>query len=68
MNAIILQSDGALQQDDTPVAADPLRFLGYKVELGQGYTLRSFFRMIDRYPIFTQLNAFLPACMQLFLA
>jgi hypothetical protein len=66
MNTITLQSDGALLQNNVPVAADPLRFLGFKVELGQGYTLRSFFRMIERYPIFAQLNAFLPECMQLF--
>ena len=66
MNTVILQPDGALQQDDLSVAADPLRYLGFKVELGQGYTLRSFFRMIERYPVFAQLNAFFPECMQLY--
>lgn len=68
MNTVILQSDGALQRDGVSVAADPLRYLGYKVELEQGYTLRSFFRMIERYPVFAQLNAFFPECMQLYQA
>jgi hypothetical protein len=64
MNTVILKSDGALAQNDTAVAGDPLRLLGHKVELGQGYTLRSFFKMIERYPAFTQLNAFLPECIE----
>ncbi|MCU0593578.1 MAG: hypothetical protein MUC57_19180 [Desulfobacterales bacterium] len=68
MNTVILKSDGELQRDGVSVPADPLRYLGYKVELGQGYTLRSFFRMIERYPVFAQLNAFFPECMQLYQA
>jgi len=66
MNTVILKSDGLLLQDDASSAPDPLMLLGHKVELGQGYTLRSFFQMIERYPVFTQLNAFLPECMQLY--
>jgi hypothetical protein len=66
MNTIILKSDGALAQDDQPIAADPLVYLGHKVELGQDYTLRSFFKMVERYPVFTNLNAFLPECMGLY--
>jgi hypothetical protein len=66
MNTVTLKSDGALQQDDTPVATDPLRFLGHKVELSPGYTLRSFFKMIERYPVFAQLNAFFPECLDLY--
>jgi hypothetical protein len=62
MNTVILESDGSLQQDEASVASDPLMFLGHKVELGQGYTLRSFFRMIERYPVLAKLNAFLPEC------
>ena len=68
MNTVTLQSDGALQQDDASAAADPLMLLGHKVELGAGYSLRSFFRMIERYPVFAQLNAFLPECLQLYRA
>jgi len=64
MNTVILSSNGALAQDDASSALDPLMFLGHKVELGQGYTLRSFFKMIERYPVFTKLNAFLPECVE----
>ncbi|MCU0560165.1 MAG: hypothetical protein MUD16_08215 [Desulfobacterales bacterium] len=64
MNTVILKSDGALAHDRTVVAEDPLFLLGHKVELEQGYTLRSFFKMIERYPIFTKLNAFLPECLE----
>jgi hypothetical protein len=68
MNSVTLKSDGILQQEDASAASDPLMFLAHKVELEPGYTLRSFFRMIERYPVFTKLNAFLPECMQLFRA
>jgi hypothetical protein len=64
MNTVILKSDGALAQDDKTIAADPLIYLGHKVDLEQDYTLRSFFKMVARYPIFTQLNAFMPECLQ----
>lgn len=64
MNTVILKSNGLLQQDEASVSADPLMFLGHKVELGQGYTLRSFFRMIERYPVLAKLNAFLPECVE----
>ncbi len=33
-------------------------FLGYGIALAQDYTLRSFFRLFERHPLFTQLNAF----------
>ena len=66
MNTILLKSDGTLAPPDTAPETDPLRFLGRKVELESGYTLRSFFRMVDNYPVFAQLNAFLPECLQLY--
>jgi hypothetical protein len=66
MNTVILKSDGALAQDNVPVNTDPLMLLGHKVELGQDYTLRSFFKMVERYPVFANLNAFLPECMELY--
>jgi hypothetical protein len=66
MNTVILKADGMLVQDDATTAPDALMLLGHQVELGPGYTLRSFFQMIERYPVFAQLNAFLPECMQLY--
>ncbi len=64
MNTVTLQSDGTLIQHDQSVAADPLVVLGHQVELGRDYTLRSFFKMIERYPVFSKLNAFLPECLE----
>lgn len=64
MNTVFLTSDGTLVPSEAAAGSDPLPFLGCKVELEPGYTLRSFFRMIERYPVFTKLNAFLPECLQ----
>jgi hypothetical protein len=64
MNTIKLISDGSLARDDRPVESDPLMCLGHKVELEDAYTLRSFFKMIERYPVFAKLNPFLPDCLQ----
>jgi hypothetical protein len=66
MNTVTLKSDGLLAVDDTPISTDPLNYLGHKVELDQAYTLRSFFKMVERYPVFTKLNAFFPECLQLY--
>ncbi len=64
MNTVTLQSDGALAQREQAIEADPLVFLNHQVELDRGYTLRSFFKMIERYPVFGKLNEFLPECLQ----
>ena len=68
MNTVTLKSDGSLAEDNRPIEADPLVVLSHKVELETDYTLRSFFKMIEHYPVFTKLNAFLPECMQLYKA
>jgi hypothetical protein len=64
MDTITLKSDGSLARGERAVETEPLAVLGHKVELVKGYTLRSFFKMIARYPVFTQLNEFLPACLE----
>jgi hypothetical protein len=64
MDIVTLRSDGSLVREDRTVDIDPLGLLGHKVELGRHYTLRSFFKMIERYPVFSQLNAFFPDCLQ----
>jgi hypothetical protein len=64
MNTIRLQSDGAIIDDCKPVETDPLRFLSYKVELTEDFTLRSFFRMIMRYPLLVKLNTFFPSYLE----
>jgi hypothetical protein len=64
MNIVTLTADGALVEDDQPLEADPIGVLGHKVSLDRGYTLRSFFKMVERYPVFGKLNAFMPECLQ----
>lgn len=60
MNIVTLTSNGTMAQDRNAVNDDPLRFLGFGVRLDAGYTLRSYFRMIDIYPVFAKLNVFIP--------
>lgn len=63
MNAVTLGADGAIRRDGT--AADgPLIYLGHQIDLETGYTLRSFFRLFDRYPLLRELSPFLPAYIQ----
>ncbi len=64
MNRVTLEKDGSLAEDRCRVKKNALMFLGYKVELAAGCTLRSFFRMFDRYPVLAELSAFLPDCRQ----
>jgi hypothetical protein len=64
MNTIRLQSDGAIIDKRKPVETDPLIYLSFKVELAEDFTLRSFFRMITRYPLLVKLNAFFPSYLE----
>lgn len=64
MDIVTLKSDGSLLLDERPTDLDPLGLLSHQVELGGDYTLRSFFKMIERYPVFSKLNAFFPDCLQ----
>jgi hypothetical protein len=61
MNPIVLQPDGNLLYGEVPLAGDPLTYLGFRVVLDQECCLRSFFRMLERYPVFIQLNPFSPS-------
>ncbi len=68
MDTVRIAPDGGLFRDSRPVADEPLRHLGSRVVLDPGFTLRSFFRMIERYPDFARLNVFLPECLELYRA
>lgn len=63
MDRITLKTDGLLVENNTVVKSNPLIFLGYSVELEDGYTLRSFFRVFEHYAPLAKLNVFLPDCM-----
>ena len=63
MNTITLKADGLIVHEGS-VASEPLVFLPFKVELEEGYTLRSYFEMLRKYALLTKLSFFFPACMK----
>lgn len=60
MNIVTLMQSGTMVQDRDVINDDPLRFLGFGVRLDQGYTLRSYFQMLETYPVLARLNVFIP--------
>lgn len=62
MNAVTLTKDGYIYLDGKPVATDALDLLSFQIALEETYTLRSFFKMVNKYTLFTRLNVFLPDC------
>jgi hypothetical protein len=60
MNIITLKPTGRMVQDQNANDDDPLGFLGFGVRLDPGYTLRSYFRMMETYPVLAKLNVFIP--------
>jgi len=61
MNVVVLNEDGSIKRDGQVLASDALEALSFQIALNDGYTLRSFFRMLDKYRLFAKLNAFFPA-------
>lgn len=60
MDNIRLNTDGTIDQIRKGDHAALLSCLARQVELSPGYTLRSFFRMLDAYEALVHLNAFFP--------
>jgi len=60
MTPIDLQKDGTLTLNGEALTSDPLMSLGSRVTLDAGCTLRSFFSMLETYPLFTRLGPFIP--------
>jgi len=58
MDEITLAADGLLVRSDGTCETDPLCALGARVLLAEGYTLRSFLRMLAAYPLLTRLSPF----------
>ncbi len=63
MNKVFLKENGRLIHNREDVKEDPLVFLGSRVDLDERFTLRSYFRMFEAYPIFIQLGPFIQDCM-----
>ncbi|MDX1707579.1 MAG: hypothetical protein R3274_03190 [Desulfobacterales bacterium] len=60
MNAVTLKTDGTIHYEGKAVDAERLDLLSCQITLEKAYTLRSFFKMLARYALFNQLNAFFP--------
>ncbi|MCP4111277.1 MAG: hypothetical protein GY749_38080 [Desulfobacteraceae bacterium] len=65
MNTIILKSEGSIFLNRELLDGGiPLKMLGYQVEIENGYSLRSLFEMIGKYPVLSELNDFFPSYME----
>ena len=60
MNAVTLKKDGSIDQNGRTVKSDVLDILSSQIALEEGYTLRSFFEMLEKHTLFTKLNVFFP--------
>jgi hypothetical protein len=60
MNAVTLKTNGAIVHNGKTVNSDAINLLSSQITLEERYSLRSFFKMLDKYPLFAKLNAFLP--------
>ena len=66
MNILTLAENGSLIDNGRPVENDPLTFLGSRINLAEGFTLRSYFRMLARYPLLARFNPFSPSQIELY--
>ena len=64
MDIVILKCDGSLQARGDDAVSDPLAYLSRSIALETGYTLRSFFRLIERHSVLSRLNPFFPECLR----
>ncbi len=60
MNAVTLKKGGSIYQNGRALESDALDVLSSQIVLEQGYTLRSYFEMLDKYALFAKLNEFFP--------
>lgn len=60
MNKVLLKKSGELEEHRGRLASDALPFLGAHLELEDGFTLRGFIRLLNRYPDLQRLSNFLP--------
>lgn len=61
MNAVTLKKDGAINLNGKTVATDALDLLSCQIVLEDVYSLRSFFKMLNKYTLLEKLNAFFPS-------
>ena len=56
MERLMLRQDGKIIKRDKPVSGNPLGVLSHLVDLEQGFTLASFFAMLEAYRVFIGLS------------
>ena len=61
MNTIALKTNGSIAHEGVIRGSGPLPFLGFQIILDEAYTLRSYFKLLECYPLLAELNAFLSA-------
>jgi hypothetical protein len=64
MDEVTLTRDGSIVHGGKTVEGDPLMVLGFKLNLEEGCTLRSYFEAITKYPVLGKLNSFLSTCIK----
>lgn len=60
MNRVTLKKDGLITHNRGTVGSDLLKILNYQVDLEKGYSLRSWFEMLRKYPLLENMNDFFP--------
>ena len=60
MESIILKKDGSINQSGKTVESVVLNLLSFQISLEEGYSLRSFFEMLEKYSLLSGLSAFFP--------
>lgn len=68
MNVVTLKSDGTIFQNGAVVETDPLSLLSCQVGLEEKFTLRSYFLMLEKYPLLSRVNPFFPAIREQYLS
>jgi hypothetical protein len=66
MESVRLNSDGTIDEVPKKDQAALLACLARQVELAQGYSLRSFFKMLEAHEALIHLNAFIPDLLEQF--
>jgi hypothetical protein len=64
MNAVTLRKDGAINLNGKTVASDALDLLSCQIVLEEVYTLRSFFKMLNKHTLLARLNPFFPSAIE----
>ncbi len=66
MNTITLHINGSTTQDGKTNQSEGLELLSSQISLEPGYLLRSFFEMIEKYPIYEKFSPFFPSHLEQF--